>query len=234
MGRIHLLPLTWQWFLTRSECKNSVINPWEVNFRVETCNSTGKMIKKHISEDLVWKTNLTRILWAGRCTTIFTPKIMPFRLIFIYFFTFSGNKGAFNSSEFLFFSPSFLFMGTGVTILVCRHKYKYNSGFGWGCCSSNTPVILEKRFIQGAFNSPIFGHVDISKRIFCPNFKKMQNDRPGSLALTIFLKLVQKWTKKYISWYSRLKNPGLGISIFVFSIQIAIIWYSVKLHLTNI
>ena len=105
-------------------------------------------------------------------------------------------KGAFNSPGFLFFSPSFFVLGTGVTILVCRHKYKYNSGFGWGCGSSNTPVILEKRFIQGAFNSPIFGHVDISKQDNLPKFQENAKWLPRKASFDDFLQVGAKMNQK--------------------------------------
>ena len=135
---------------------------------------------------------------------------MPFRLIFIYFLTFSGMKGAFNSPGFLFFplvfclwvlESQFLCADINISIILALDEVV-------------VPQILllfwKKDLFKVHLIVPFLVMSIFQNRIFCPNFKKMQNDRPGRLALTIFFKLVQKWTKKYISSkkYTHMKIWG--------------------------
>ena len=117
---------------------------------------------------------------------------MPFRLIFIYFLTFSGMKGAFNSPGFLFFplvfclwvlESQFLCADINISIILALDEVV-------------VPQILllfwKKDLFKVHLIVPFLVMSIFQNRIFCPNFKKMQNDRPGRLALTIFFKLVQK------------------------------------------
>lgn len=83
----------------------------------------------------------------GLITTIFIPKYFPFDFHFNLFLKILVGKGAFNSPGFWFLSHIFLFMGAGITIFVCWHRYKYNTGCALGGYPSNTLIMLENRFI---------------------------------------------------------------------------------------
>ena len=101
-------------------------------------------------------------------------------------------KGAFNSPGFLFFplvfclwvlESQFLCADINISIILALDEVV-------------VPQILllfwKKDLFKVHLIVPFLVMSIFQNRIFCPNFKKMQNDRPGRLALTIFFKLVQK------------------------------------------